>query len=109
MAEENNKRILITYNTNWADEMDIQASILSTLKEWNEICEEAKLAFAKYKKCTQYVGTNQDIDYTSYEKWFECYTVKELKPNEYRVLKKFEDLLNRYKFFIPEYYEEDDD
>jgi hypothetical protein len=104
--QEASKRILVTYETNWADEMNIQASILTTVKKWNEICEEAKLAFAKYKRCTHYVGTNQDIEYSSYESWFNCYSVKEVTEAEYKVLIKFKDLLNEFKFFMPEYYDE---
>jgi hypothetical protein len=65
--------------------------------------------FAKYKLCTQYVGTNQDINYTSYEEWFNCYTVIELTNAEYKILNKFKKVLNEYKFFIPEYYDEVDD
>lgn len=106
--QEDSKKILVTYKTNWVDEMDIQASKLTNIKEWNKICEETRLVFAKYKKCTHYVGTNQDIEYSSYKEWLNCYSVKELTINEYKVLNKFEDILNRYKFFIPEYYEDND-
>lgn len=103
-----NNKVLICYEGNWADEIDIKAAILTTLKEWNQICEESKLAFAKYKTCTHHMG-NQEIDYTSYEEWFNCYTVIELTDIEYKVLNKFDRLLNEYRFFIPEYYEEDND
>jgi hypothetical protein len=110
MIKVNKKaKILVTYNTNWADEMNIQAAILVTVERWNKICEEAKLAFTKYKTCTHYVGTNQEIKYNSYEQWLDCYRVRDLSDTEYEVLEKFEYLLNSYKFFIPEYYEEDSD
>ena len=105
MAKVNNKSnmILVTYEDNWADEIDAQASMITSVEDWNEICEQAKEAFAQNEVCTHHIGSNQEIEYYSYEKWFDCYTVKELTQTEYKVLSKFDNLLNKYRFFIPEY------
>jgi hypothetical protein len=100
-------KLLITYSSSWADEINIQCSLPMLLKEWLEICRDAKLAFAKYKSCCHRVGSNQEIDYYSYQQWLDCYSIKELTNAEYKVLKKFERVIDNNKFFVPEYYEED--
>ena len=99
--------LLVTYESNWADEIDIRSSLPLTLKEWIEICREAKLAFAKYKTCTHYVGTNEDIVYSSYKEWLAHYSIIELTYQEFKTFNKFKGVLDNNKFFIPEYYEED--
>jgi hypothetical protein len=105
MSKVSNKsnKILVTYESNWADKIDVQASMITTIKEWKEICDQAKIAFTQCEKCSHYVGSNQEIEYYTYEEWLDCYTVKELTQTEYKVLSKFDNLLNKYRFFIPEY------
>ena len=111
MIKINNKsdRVLVTHNIDWADEISFQDSLPMFVRQQEDICERAKLAFAKYKTCTQHVGTNQEIEYSSYENWLSTYTVKEITVRDYNTLKRFKGYLTNYKFFIPEYYEEDPD
>ena len=104
MGKVNNKSnmILVTYEGNWADEIDVQASMITSVEDWNEICDQAKTTFTECEVCTHHIGSNQEIEYYSYEEWFDCYTVRELTQIEYKVLSKFDNLLNKYRFFIPE-------
>jgi len=57
-----NKNVLLTWTTNWADEMDIQGFVVTTESEyedWKIRMENKKLDFEIY------VGTNEGIEYSN--------------------------------------------
>ena len=101
------RRILVTYSSNWADEFDVVSSLIMTREEWKMMCEYARSIFKYKDKIEHYVGSNQEITYTSFEEWFDCYSVSELTKEECTVLNKFKDLIDNNKFFIPEFCIED--
>ena len=75
-------KLFVKYNDNWADEMDITGFVIITKADWNEIREEVR-GFLDKKMGWEYgVGTNEQIEYSSFEDWSRAFTVTELTDAE---------------------------
>lgn len=83
-----NKYLLISYEDNWADEMYIGGVQLIEQEEWMNLVNEVKAYFNAGKSLTNYVGTNEEIEYESYEDWYDKYDVIELDDNQLTVLQQ---------------------
>ena len=88
------KKLLIIFEDNWADEMDIQGFDILTKEHW------------EYKKLelqhTQFpneigIGTNQFIDYDTVEEYLKQFKVTPISNNEEEFLQKYFD---KYSFGI---------
>lgn len=89
--------ILVKLDTNWADEMDIEGFALFEPDAWEEAKEEYKKAF-KHEPCqTLYVGTNEYIQYESYEDYMNDLTAIEITDEEAQVIEKY--FTQEYSFF----------
>lgn len=100
-------KILVSYSSNWADEINIGGKKVLTKNDWDNICQEVKSIFEKTNLLTHYVGTNEYIEYSSYEDWFLCYQVKEITDDEATILEKYQCYVDICHFFEPAYYPED--
>lgn len=135
--EDMTKKILVSYDTNWADEFDVQGFKIYTEKEWEEVKTQAKKCFEKvdaknkeekkrikalkesdpkgyhyFRESEEefYFGTNEAMVYTGYKDWIKDYTVVEVTKEEIAVLEKLGFVGDYgYGIFIePEYYDDED-
>jgi hypothetical protein len=94
---------LVKYDSNWADEMDIDGFRVFTDKQWEKYQKDFKKLFKEDRGYTYYVGTNEDIEYNSFDEFMSDLKVSEITDEEATVLKKFFDNLTTYGYgFFPE-------
>lgn len=93
-------KLLVKYDSNWADEMDINGFKVLTDKQWEKYQRDFKKHF-KEECYTYYVGTNEEIEYSDFEEFRNNFNVSEITDEEAAVLKKlFANLsTNGYGFF----------
>ena len=69
------KTMLIKFSSNWADEMDVEGLFLVTQENWETFKDMAKAHFDKGNTVTYGVGSNEDIDFDSYEDLMDSYEI----------------------------------
>lgn len=100
----NEKKFLVKFEDNWADEMDINSHLVmseSEVEAYKKLVRESEYPFELF------VGTNQNIDYDSAEEFLACLTFIEVSEEDVLVLEKL-DLLEVGDFPTEDYFEEDD-
>lgn len=75
----NNQHILVTFNTNWADEMDIAGFRVFTRAEWD--AEWSGLSASAFPM-EVYFGTNESNEYDTKEELQKEYTVTPISHAE---------------------------
>lgn len=101
---------LVTFTSNWADEMDIEGYRIFSADDWKDYCKWAKKEFEHNGEYTYYVGTNEDIHYNSYNDFIADFDVITITTDQIKVLEKLE--LDGFGFFpdnIGEGIEDDDE
>lgn len=100
-----NEYILVTYSSNWADEMDVGGVKLMKRHQWNALVDKIRTYFRDGgSRVVDYVGTNQEIEYDSFNSWYSCYFVTEIRQNDIS-LDAYRELLQALpinNFFTPE-------
>lgn len=92
------KQVLVLFEDNWADEMDIYGFSIMTEDQWNYRVLELKAI--EYPIEVPF-GTNESNEYYSAEEMLECYTVKEITDEEAEIIRRL--LSDDYgRFSIPE-------
>lgn len=97
-------KVLVTWDSNWADEMDISGFKIFNEDEWNTFKETVS---KRKHQFTIFVGTNEDIDYDNGKMLLEELTIKKLSEDEYKVIKKFVGEEFGFTDFEQAYEEED--
>lgn len=102
------ERVLVKFEANWADEMDVQGFSVMTKERWKEACKTFKQIKNKNGIC-YYFGSNEgwedgEID----DSWLENYTVVKITEEQERVLEDL-DLLEFGTFPMPDDFESEDD
>jgi hypothetical protein len=64
--------LLIRYNDNWADEMDIFGIAIIAEEKWDAICTRIKETF-EAQGIIYNIGTNEDIEYEDYDQWIHSF------------------------------------
>jgi len=84
------KLLLISFATNWADEMDIEGHYVATVDQYKTFKEELKEYFKDRDNDELYygVGSNQGIEYSSYEDVMDCYESTPITKKEHQILVK---------------------
>ena len=96
---------LVKYDSNWADEMDIDGFRVFTDKQWEKYQEDFKKHFKEDEGYTYYVGTNGDIEYGDFDEFMYDFKVSEITDEEAAVLEKLFDNLSTYGYgFFPKLY-----
>jgi len=80
------QKILVSWDTNWADEMDISGWSIMTEKEATEFKEKLKNIKSWFTIC---VGTNEDIEYASGKDLLDELEFKKITEEEEKIIKKF--------------------
>jgi hypothetical protein len=107
------KQYLVTWDANFADEMDISGFVIMIEDEWNEF----KDALSKRKKeFSLSIGTNEDIEYENGEELLDELTPYEITEAEVSFLTKtlgdsygFTAFLRAGEYDESEYDEDEDD
>ena len=79
--------LLITQNTNWADEISIECCFIMSKELW----EKYKLLIEEYAKenCLEtYIGTNEEISWDNAKDYLKTFTTKKLSESQFEVLKQ---------------------
>lgn len=87
----NKKYYLLEYSDNWADEMDVEGIYVMNekeLQEFNGAIEVVKENFRNGREFYFYVGTNEEIEYSSERELSSSYNVFEISSEEVEVLAK---------------------
>jgi len=77
--------LLIKFEGNWADEMDIYGFTIMTVKQWEYKKNEIRHTPFPLEV---YFGTNESEDYETPEEYLRNFKVKEITKDEVKVLKK---------------------
>lgn len=82
--------VLITFNDNWADEIDIQGMLVTTKDQLDTYLLNIKEFFIKNPEgiLTYCIGTNENIEHKNYESIESCISVKKITEQEYKTFKK---------------------
>lgn len=67
------KKILVKFSSNWADEMDIEGLYVTTADELRDFINNVNKYFEHNDSINYCVGTNEYIDYESAEDLLSCY------------------------------------
>lgn len=83
------KLLFIRYDDNWADEMDVEGWRIYSTKDWEECVKDHQKMFETHGTLTYSVGTNEEIEYESFNEWRNNFSTKSITTKEVEVLKKF--------------------
>lgn len=73
--------ILIRYNDNWADEMDINGFVVILDSDWDKIKDLMRKLFER-GQWTFGIGTNEEIEYNSFAEWERTLTLTSLTQDD---------------------------
>lgn len=85
-AVKNDELVLIKWDSNWADEMDIEGFLIISKTKADNFKKQLKDYDSSFEV---YVGTNEDIEYGSGEELLNELTFKSITTEEAKVIKKF--------------------
>jgi hypothetical protein len=85
-AVKNDELVLIKWDSNWADEMDIEGFLITSKSSADSFKKQLKDCDYSFEVC---VGTNEDIEYGSGEELLKELTFKTITQEEAKVIKKF--------------------
>ena len=76
--------VLVKYYDQWADEFDIHGFFVTTEKEWNKILDDLdkKTSYPQER----YFGTNEFVEFASFEDFYNRLTVKSISEDEFITL-----------------------
>lgn len=80
------KHFLIEFNSNYADEFDVEGFIVMSESKWEAHKAYAKKAFKKEDFQEVYFGTNEMCSFSGYSDYMRALTVTELTPEQLEVL-----------------------
>ena len=88
------KQILIKFDANYADEFDVEGFVVMSASAWEEHKTMAKEFFENGGHAEQYFGTNEYVEFDSYEDYMSAIKTTELDETQYEVL---ETLFNEHR------------
>lgn len=74
--------LLIKYEGNWADEMDVRGFYTTTREEWDSYVQKLRKHFETKDTLMYYIGTNEEIEYTSADEVLRDHKVIEITPEQ---------------------------
>jgi hypothetical protein len=84
------QKYLVSYDDNWADEMDVSGSkIFDSKSELDEFFDGFKKYFEENGYYSFGIGTNEEIEYDTFSDFEEAFTIQPITDNEKEVLEKF--------------------
>jgi len=85
------KKLLVKFDSNWADEMDVDGFQVITEVEFEDYKNVVGKAFKQAGKSgwSFSIGTNEEIEFESERDFFRCIEVTEISDEEYETFKKY--------------------
>jgi hypothetical protein len=89
------KKLLVKFDSNWADEMDIDGFMVMTQDEWDQYKAHTKKFFEQLgeRSWSFGIGTNEEIEYESHDEFIRELKVEEITDVEY------ESLAHLFKYY----------
>lgn len=84
------KFFLVQYEGDWADEMDINGTAVMSETQMYEYFGSFKKYIDRHGDFIFNVGTNEEIEYDSFEEFRKAFTTKEITGEEMKVLIKLD-------------------
>lgn len=81
------KNLLVTAQVNWADEFDTVFLKIFTEQEWNHHLEAVMEFFSENSCAEVYFGTNEAIEYDSFEDYLAKFSVEEISDKHAEFIK----------------------
>lgn len=81
------QHLLISIDRDWADEFNVEGFIVMTDSEWEDHKQLAQKLFEEKGSVELYFGTNEFLDYSSYDEYVGAFEVTELSTEQLDVLK----------------------
>jgi hypothetical protein len=78
--------VLVTWSTNWSDEMDISGFVIMEVKKWDNFKEKLR-GIKDYFSIE--IGAESEIDYNCGEELLLELVAKRIDPVEVKTIKKF--------------------
>lgn len=78
---------LIKYSSNWADEMDISGFSVKSEERYKKWRNAWKLLFKEDGDYTFHIGTNEEVEYNSFEEFISDFKIKEISEEDAIVIK----------------------
>jgi len=101
------QKVLLTWGSNWADEMDVDGFVITTSQQWEAYKKKLK---EREKKFTISIGTNEDIYYSNGAELLAEISVTELSDLEVDLIsKKIGTIFGFTQFFEAYVFEDDED
>ena len=104
-------KVFLKWDTNWADEMDVEGTAIMDKKEW----EDYRESVSKIKRSFDiYVGSNEEIEYSNGDALLREITAREMTDEEAKVVSKFVGMESGFTQFLRvvnliDYDEDDED
>jgi hypothetical protein len=76
---------LVTWSTNWADEMDIEGFKIFKKEDWDKYKAHVALIKHPFDIC---IGTNEEIDYLNGKQLLSDLTIQHITEAEFDVINK---------------------
>jgi hypothetical protein len=99
------EKVLLQWDTNWADEMDINGFAIMDKSEW----EDYKKMLKNKERFYIYIGTNEEIDYNNGNELLKEISVKNISDDEVKTIRKFFGSEGGFTQFIGLDEDEDED
>lgn len=85
--------VIVKYDANWADEMDIVGFGIFTREQWEALTKEVKKVWKKIgDSFSVNIGTNQEIDFESYDDWIGLFDIVDIDIDESALLHRLFDI-----------------
>lgn len=80
------KNVLIEFNGNWADEIDVCGFSVKTTEEWEK---DKALIEAYEREIILCIGTNEELEFENGQDFLNCLTVTEISDASEKVITKY--------------------
>ena len=98
------QKVLVIFDGNWADEMDIKGFQLCAKDDWERYTE----SIPENTTFTHYIGSNQEMEFNGRKDYLRNITVKELTEDEATLLMKL--FPHGFGEFVePDFYQEENE
>jgi hypothetical protein len=90
--------VLVKYDGNWADEIDLQGFIVMTDLEWKAYKGAMDHVYSE-RSFEVSVGTNEEVSFANADDYFDSFEVKKLTSEESEMLRKL--FKNQISYYDP--------
>ena len=82
------KYIVAKYSADYADEFDCEGFGVFSKKQWDKLCKDTEKVFESKGSIEVGFGTNEYLEFESYDDWFNTFDIYEVEEAEANLLIK---------------------